>query len=73
VKKALVSGNYRKSTGLGYGGVKLSKSAKNVIELLQNEKIGLIKSDAPGSLVMIDVHTGLGPSGEYALSSRLLS
>ena len=64
MKKALVSGNYRKSTGLGYGGVKLSTSAKNVIEVMQSEEIGLIRGASLGSLVVIDVHTGLGPSGE---------
>lgn len=33
VKRALVSGNYYKPTGLGFGGYQLSQSARNIIDL----------------------------------------
>jgi hypothetical protein len=81
IKKALVSGNYFKPTGvyddayvdrlltscqtlsfvltgLGFGGKELTQSARNLIDLA-----GMLGTDEARSIILIDVHTGLGPSG----------
>ena len=58
-KRALVSGNYFKSTGLGYGGIKQAKSTSNLISLFDELNL----RDKVKELLIIDVHTGLGPSG----------
>lgn len=66
LKKALVSGNYFQARGLSYGGTALSKSAKNLISLVRDQlKIHEIAS----KVVLIDVHTGLGPSGVDTLAA----
>lgn len=62
VKKAMVSGNYWKSKGLGYGGVKQAISTQNVIEIFQSEALGMRTATTDG-VIVIDVHTGLGPEG----------
>jgi Protein of unknown function (DUF2817) len=59
LKRALVSGNYHKADGLGYGGTELAKSSLNLITLVQ--EIGI--PDGADQVVMVDVHTGLGPKG----------
>lgn len=59
MKRGLVSGNYHKQTGLGFGGFKLSKSAINLRSVVQHFQI----NDLAEKVVLIDVHTGLGPSG----------
>lgn len=77
LKRALVSGNYYKQSGLGFGGFRMSKSGETLLSLLQRE--GLAKSeddhreDGSGvrqaqSVTVIDVHTGLGPRGVDSLS-----
>ena len=65
IKKALVSGNYFKPTGLGYGGIRLSKSGFNLKELLIEQ---LNIGNKAKSIVLLDVHTGLGPSGKDTLA-----
>lgn len=60
IKKAMVSGNYFNSKGFGFGGFQRSQSANNLIDLLVH------KLDIPHRakhVVLIDVHTGLGPFG----------
>jgi hypothetical protein len=46
--------------GLGFGGKHLAASAKNLIELTKR-----MKTQEADSIILIDVHTGLGPSGEW--------
>ena len=60
LKKALVSGNYHKENGVGFGGFAMSRSVQNLIELVQSEKLDITESDR---VVLVDVHTGLGPVG----------
>lgn len=60
IKTALVSGNYINPTGYSYGGQTYTQSTRNLMHLL------LDQLDIPRraqKLVMIDVHSGLGPSG----------
>jgi len=65
IKRALVSGNYFKKTGLGYGGYRLSQSAMNLKEILIHQ---LSIGDKAKNIVLLDVHTGLGPSGKDTLA-----
>lgn len=60
IKKALVSGNYHKQDGVGFGGFEMSRSARNLVELVQNENLGIPDAE---QIVLVDVHTGLGPEG----------
>ncbi|RYH12599.1 DUF2817 domain-containing protein [archaeon] len=60
VKKAVVAGNYHKQDGYGFGGFQHTASTRNIINLLTQQL------DLPAKardLVLIDVHTGLGPYG----------
>ena len=52
--------------GLGYGGNKLCTSAKNLIDLVVSLKI----QETAKFISLIDVHTGLGPSGVDTLDLR---
>ena len=65
VKKAMVSGNYQKPSGLSYGGSQLSKSARTVIDIVNSDKLSIFgdTDDSVRSMIVIDVHTGLGPQG----------
>jgi len=59
LKTAMVAGNYVNPTGYSYGGTGYTASARNLMDLL------LKKLDLPSKtkkLVLIDVHTGLGPT-----------
>jgi len=58
IKRALVSGNYHDSLGIGYGGREKQPSVA-ILENFFAEK-GISQAE---SAIMIDVHTGLGPSG----------
>jgi hypothetical protein len=60
VKRAMVAGNYHKQKGLGFGGFDLSDSAKSLIRLVADE---LKVPSAASDIILIDVHTGLGPYG----------
>lgn len=66
MKRALVSGNYHKENGVGFGGKSQSQSAKNLIKLVQDEWMGMSRAE---EVILIDVHTGLGPSGVDTLDS----
>ncbi|EER05553.1 hypothetical protein Pmar_PMAR011581 [Perkinsus marinus ATCC 50983] len=57
VKRAVVSAQYTKPSGLFYGGQKLQRSYEIMTEVLTD--VGVFD----GHTTMIDVHTGLGPSG----------
>ena len=59
LKRALVSGNYFKKKGLGYGGHQLTKSAFSLTQFLSTN--GAFKTAK--ELILLDIHTGLGPSG----------
>jgi len=61
IKRAMVSGNYFKQSGLGFGGFSLAKSSQNLIDLVTKD-LTYIVSNASGA-VLIDVHTGLGKPG----------
>jgi Protein of unknown function (DUF2817) len=63
IKKGLLSGNYFKPKGLGFGGFKLSKSGQNLVRLMNQLDI----HGTAENVVLIDVHTGLGPSGQDTL------
>lgn len=58
IKRSLVAGNYYKQEGLGFGGFTRSKSVETLIRLMKDMKV-----DAAEKVVLIDVHTGLGPPG----------
>lgn len=60
LKKALVSGNYHKQEGVGFGGFEMSQSVKNLVELVQGDSLGVPDAE---QIVLVDVHTGLGPEG----------
>lgn len=60
LKRALVSGNYHFAKGLGFGGFSQTQSARNLIKLVVDDL--RIPTEAK-EIVMVDVHTGLGPSG----------
>jgi Protein of unknown function (DUF2817) len=60
LKKALVSGNYHKKNGVGFGGFAMSQSAKNLIGLVQGDVLSIQDAE---QVVLVDVHTGLGPTG----------
>lgn len=59
LKKALVSGNYYKKEGLGFGGFQRTTSADALIALVQT----LDEISNAEDILLIDVHTGLGPKG----------
>jgi hypothetical protein len=63
IKKGLLSGNYFNQKGLGFGGFKLSRSGENLVRLMNQLDI----HGTAEKVVLIDVHTGLGPSGQDTL------
>lgn len=60
LKKALVSGNYYKQKGVGFGGFEQTQSVKNLLNLLVNE---IQLPSLAKEFILLDVHTGLGPEG----------
>ena len=58
IKRSLVAGNYYKPRGMGFGGFERSKSVETLIQL--SKELGLSQAE---KVALIDVHTGLGPSG----------
>lgn len=60
VKAALVTGTYHSPKGVFYGGNKAAKSVSNLYQFFDRDDIGLKKAK---KYVVIDVHTGLGPTG----------
>jgi hypothetical protein len=62
MKRALVSGNYWKPRGVGFGGKKMSKSAETLVRIVRDDLLRVF-SEHPEAFVTIDVHTGLGPQG----------
>lgn len=62
LKKAMVSGNYWKPRGIGYGGHKQAMSTQTLIEIFQSKDMGM-RTDGTTAIVVIDLHTGLGPEG----------
>lgn len=63
IKRALVAGNYFRQSGLGFGGFKRSKSVETLIEIAKEKKIHEAER-----VILIDHHTGLGPSGTDTLA-----
>ena len=62
IKRSLVAGNYYKPLGMGFGGYERSSSVEVLINL--SKQLGLDKAE---KVVLLDVHTGLGPSGKDTL------
>lgn len=60
LKKAVVSGNYHKKNGVGFGGYSMARSARNLVDLVQGDVLHVKNAD---QVVLVDVHTGLGPTG----------
>lgn len=60
IKTAMVAGNYINPTGYSYGGQGYTQSAKNLMHLLIDQ---LDIPHQAAQFVLIDVHSGLGPSG----------
>lgn len=72
IKRALVSGNYYKQRGLGYGGERLSNSAIALIKVVNDLGLGRGTVSQPGTrrqVVLIDAHSGLGPCGQDTLDA----
>ena len=69
LKRAMVSGNYHKKSGLGFGGFRRAASTNHLIELVQ-ERLNITGSTDISSVVFLDVHTGLGPP---AVDTRIAS
>ena len=65
IHRALVSGNYFKPSGVGYGGQEHTSSVAQLINFLQTHEV----FKRPKEMIMIDVHTGLGPTGVDTLST----
>lgn len=63
VKAALVTGTYHSPKGVFYGGNKAAKSVSNLYQFFDRDDIGLKQAK---KYVVIDVHTGLGPTGIYS-------
>ncbi len=63
IKRALVAGNYFRQDGLGFGGFTRSKSAQLLIQISAERRLENAKR-----VVLIDHHTGLGPSGTDTLA-----
>jgi hypothetical protein len=63
MKKAVVSGTYHFSKGLYFGGFEKQPSIQ-LLEKFLVEKVGI---DKASELTVVDVHTGLGRSGEDTL------
>lgn len=59
IKKAIVSGNYYKQVGLGFGGFEQEKSTSNLINIVNRVEI----PEKAKMGIIIDVHSGLGPTG----------
>jgi hypothetical protein len=59
IKRAMVAGNYHKQTGYGYGGEERQSSVENILSFFQKEKL----SEKAKAFYVLDIHTGLGPSG----------
>ena len=60
IKTALVAGNYINQKGYSYGGQQYTQSTTNLMNLLINE---LNIPNIAKKFILIDVHSGLGPSG----------
>jgi len=67
IKRAMVTGNYHKPTGLYYGGKSMTTSTRLLIEFLEdyfaNTKEAVEGKGGVTRAVFVDVHSGLGPSG----------
>ncbi|KAJ8907211.1 hypothetical protein NDN08_003692 [Rhodosorus marinus] len=62
-RKALLTGTYQKKRGLWYGGDKLEPSNKLLPETLTSILGGAKGLAKVEKVILVDVHTGLGPSG----------
>ena len=63
IKKTLLAGNYFRQSGLAFGGKEQSASVRNMISLLD-----IVDVSAAEKITLIDLHTGLGPSGTDTLA-----
>ena len=63
IKRALVAGNYYNNQGIGFGGYKRAQSVEHLISYTTKKKF--YNSDR---IILLDHHTGLGPSGTDTLA-----
>lgn len=64
IKKAMVTGTYTNPKGVYYGGSSLSESAKQLAVIAKALEI----PERAKRLILIDIHSGLGPSGVDTLA-----
>lgn len=62
IKKTLLAGNYFRQSGIAFGGLQQSASVQNLISLLE-----IVDVSQAEQVTLIDLHTGLGPSGTDTL------
>ena len=67
VKRALVGGQYLKSTGVWYGGDKLENSILAVTQAIRDPELFGFKQNDSRAVCWVDLHTGLGEYGSYQL------
>ena len=70
VKRALVGGQYLKSTGVWYGGDKLENSIRAVAQAIRDPTLLGFKDCDARPVCWVDIHTGLGKYGSYQLLAR---
>jgi hypothetical protein len=72
IKRALVTGNYYKPSGVYYGGKELTPAARILLQiaddLVNSRPLRAGVDPAQQRAIMIDVHSGLGPSGVDTLA-----
>lgn len=68
MKRAIVAAQYRKPSGVYYGGQALQPSHRVLRDFIREHVAG--GGGGGGVLTLIDVHTGLGPSGEDTLMPK---
>mmetsp|Transcript_13880 Transcript_13880/g.39493 ORF Transcript_13880/g.39493 Transcript_13880/m.39493 type:complete len:461 (+) Transcript_13880:90-1472(+) len=66
IKRAIVAGNYHRADGLGFGGFRTQPSVSIIRSFFERHGIQKTKS----KLILIDVHTGLGPYGVDTLMAN---
>jgi hypothetical protein len=70
LKAAMVGGQYHQPTGIFYGGSGEIESSTRLVETFLKEYLSQHKILSQQTVTWIDVHTGLGKSGEDTLMSR---
>ena len=66
MKRAIVAAQYQKPSGIYFGGRALQTSHRVLRDFIRERALG----EGEGVLTLIDVHTGLGPSGMDTLMPK---